>query len=94
MRIRGRGIEVDGERMPWFYDLEESAGDLKGQLRVEGWEPSAAMNSWYERSKGKKIRVLVPGIGRAILSPNGIFIHESGHHNETEVKVRGSLQTA
>ena len=94
MRIRGRGIEVDGERMPWFYDLEESAGDLKGQLRVEGWEPSAVMNSWYEKSRGKKIGIMIPGIGWILLTPTGIFIHESGHHNETEVNVKGSLRTA
>jgi len=48
MRVRGRGIDIDGERMPWYYDLEESAGELKGQLKVEGWDPSAAMNSWQE----------------------------------------------
>lgn len=85
---------IKGEPMPWFFDLEENGGTLNGELRVEGWEPSAVMNSWYEDSKGREFEAALEGAGKAVLTAGGIFIHESGHHNETTVIVKGSLLQA
>lgn len=94
MRLRGRGVVVGGDLMPWYFDLEERGGKLLGELRVEGWEPSGVMNSWYESTKGRKINVVLQGAGKAVLATHGIRIHESGHHNETCISVKGSLLTA
>lgn len=94
MRLRGRGVAVNGDLMPWYFDLEESDGKLMGELRVEGWEPSGVMNSWYEITKGRMIDVVLQGTGKAALAAQGISIHESGHHNETSISVKGSLLAA
>ncbi|MDO9508256.1 MAG: hypothetical protein Q7I97_02745 [Thermovirgaceae bacterium] len=94
MRLRGRGVVVGGELMPWYFDLEESGGKLLGELRVEGWEPAGVMNAWYESAKRRKIDVVLQGAGKAVLKAGGIRIHESGHHNETSISVKGSLLSA
>lgn len=94
MLLRGRGVVLDEEPMPWFFDLEEKDDRLVGELRVEGWETSAIMNSWYESARGCGIEMILKGTGRVLLTPVGIRIHESGHHNETSIKVEGSLVSA
>lgn len=91
MFLRGRGIVVDGDIMPWLFELEETEGRLTGELRVEGWEPSSIMNSWYESSRELGIEMTLQGAGRVLLTPLGIRIHESGHHNETSISVEGLL---
>lgn len=94
MLLRGRGVAVAGETMPWFFDLEERDGRLRGELRVEGWEPSAVMNSWYESAKICGMEMELQGFGKVFLTPEGIRIHESGHHNETSINVEGSPLSA
>ena len=94
MLLRGRGIVVDGDTMPWFFELEEAEGHLSGELRVEGWEPSAIMNSWYESSRERRIEMTLQGAGKVLLTPLGIRTHESGHHNEASISVEGLLLSA
>ena len=91
MLLRGRGIVIDGDPVPWFFELEKREGRLGGEIRVEGWEPSAIMNSWYESARERGIEMILQGHGRVLLTPKGIRIHESGHHNETSINVEGLL---
>jgi hypothetical protein len=91
MRVRGRGVTVAGEKMPWFFNLEEVEGVLKGYFRVDGWETSRAMNQWYENNAGQETEVYLEGFGKALVKPLGIFIHESGHYNESEIRLACSL---
>jgi len=94
MLLRGRGVVFDGDQKPWFFDLEEKNGRLTGELKVEGWGPSATMGSWYEGAKGRCIEMTLQDFGRVLLTPLGVRIHESGHHNEASVSVEGSLVSA
>lgn len=87
---RGRGVILEGDHLPWFFELEEVSGLLSGELRVDGWGPAAAMSLWYEGVKGQRVEMSLSGLGRVYLVPKGIRIHESGHHNESSVIVEGS----
>ncbi len=91
MRIRGRGVAVEGEKMAWFFDLDGDPALLRGYFQVDGWDASGAMNLWYEKNSGKETVVNLEGFGYALVIPLGIRIHESGHHNESVIRLEGSL---
>ena len=91
MRIRGRGVRISKKTMAWHFHLDEEGGSLKGELQVDGWERSGEMNQWFEKNHGEEVEMVLEGLGRVRLTPRGIHIHESGHHNESVVKVEGFL---
>ncbi len=79
------------EKRPWRFLLEERQGLLAGELRALGWSGSLEMNAWFEKHAGKGVEVELEGLGRALLTPKGLRIQETGHHSESSVKVEGSL---
>ena len=91
MRIRGRGVRIRKKTMAWLFHLDEEGGSLKGELQVDGWEGSGEMNQWFEKNHREEVEMVLKGMGRVRLTPRGIRIHESGHHNESIVKVEGFL---
>lgn len=84
-------MRIGDEEKPWRFSLDLGSNRLKGELRVDGWSESKEMNAWVEKHAGEEVEVELEGMGRAVLIPEGIAIHESGHHSESRVKVEGSF---
>jgi hypothetical protein len=91
MHLQGRGVRIGGEVKPWRFSLDLESPRLKGELRVDGWSESEEMDAWFEKHAGEEVAVELEGMGGAVLIPRGVAIHESGHHNESGVKVEGYL---